>query len=381
MSKNSDPKEPIEEKGPIESLVDSPLRLLVFCAALLIFSLAGGMLIGSIVKENRSSSARNSVPVMSVEKGTPETVDDAPLESEETIRPLSKPVDALSHDNPYTVPRDESLPGVAENLEKETVIAALPPSGAQQIEEGPAWQRYAARSGVSDHTKPTIAIVIDDVGLNRKRIKELVALDEVITLSFLPYAPNLQESVQLTRSQGHEAMLHLPMEPTRASANPGPNALLNKLSAQEIRDRVILNLDSFEGYVGVNNHMGSKFTAYEPGMQIVMDELAKRDLLFLDSKTTSASTGYRLALEKNVPAAIRDVFIDNVINVPDILKQLKKVEKLAAKNGHAIAIGHPHAETISALKIWMPQAVNAGYNFSTVSHILSFKNKIATKTE
>ena len=170
-------------------------------------------------------------------------------------------------------------------------------------------------------------------------------------------------------------MLHLPMEPTSSEADPGPDALLTGLGLEELRERTIRNLDSFSGYVGVNNHMGSRFTADSEAMAVVMDIMAERGLLFLDSKTTSASAGFRLAVERGMPSVKRDIFIDHVIEDEAILKQLAKVEVIAERAGVAIAIGHPHPETIRVLKKWLPEAKKKGFLFVPVSAVtaLTFK--------
>ena len=85
-------------------------------------------------------------------------------------------------------------------------------------------------------------------------------------------------------------MLHLPMEPSGRN-DPGPGALLLSLSDSELRQRVTAALDSFDGYVGANNHMGSRFTAFRPGMETALRQFKARGLLFLDSRTTAQSVG------------------------------------------------------------------------------------------
>ena len=165
------------------------------------------------------------------------------------------------------------------------------------------------------------------------------------------------------------------MEPTDEHVDPGPDALLTTLSEEELRARTIRNLDRFEGYVGVNNHMGSRFTADGEAMAVVMDIMAERGLLFLDSKTSSASQGYRLAAERGMPSVKRDIFIDHVIDEAAILEQLAKVEATAERAGVVIAIGHPHPATIRALHKWLPEAKKKGFLFVPVSAVtaLTFK--------
>jgi polysaccharide deacetylase 2 family uncharacterized protein YibQ len=100
--------------------------------------------------------------------------------------------------------------------------------------------------------------------------------------------------------------------------------------------------------------MGSLLTAQPEPMAILMAELRRRGLLFLDSRTTPHSVAGRAAARMGVPYAERDVFIDNELNVASVLQELARAEHIARSRGHAVAIGHPHESTIEALKTWLP---------------------------
>src|SRR5205807_7267740 len=113
------------------------------------------------------------------------------------------------------------------------------------------------------------------------------------------------------RAAGHELLAHVPMEPFGAYADPGPNVLLVGLSRADLLHRLGRDLDSFTGYVGINNHMGSRFTSHAEGMGTVAAELRRRGLLFLDSRTTAQTVAFQVAVEHGVPSVSRDVFLDN----------------------------------------------------------------------
>jgi polysaccharide deacetylase 2 family uncharacterized protein YibQ len=114
------------------------------------------------------------------------------------------------------------------------------------------------------------------------------------------------------------------------------------------------------GYVGVNNHMGSRFTASARDMRRVMVALRARDLLFLDSLTTGRSTGHGLAREFGIPTVVRDIFLDNDRAPASIRRQLARTVARARGHGHAIAIGHPYPETLDALESWLPRLAAQG---------------------
>ena len=44
------------------------------------------------------------------------------------------------------------------------------------------------------------------------------------------------------------------------------------------------------------------------------------------------------------------MFLDDSINVAYIKKQIQEAVRIAKLKGHAVAIGHPHANTLEALR-------------------------------
>ncbi|QCO03170.1 divergent polysaccharide deacetylase family protein [Azospirillum argentinense] len=253
------------------------------------------------------------------------------------------------------------------------VVAMLPPPVAPleppKVAPGsPLWKKNALPFRAPPG-KPAIAIVIDDMGVDRKRSNRAVSLPAPLTLAWLPYAHELPAQARAARAAGHELMLHLPMEPS-GSADPGPQALRVSLDKGEILRRTKAALDSFDGYVGVNNHMGSRFTADSAAMAPVLGEIARRGLLWLDSRTTAKSAGLTLAREFQMPFAGRDIFLDNEMTVSAVRGQLAKTEQVARKQGYAIAIGHPHDATIDALASWMPEVQKRGFVLVPVSAVV-----------
>src|SRR5690606_38194193 len=129
----------------------------------------------------------------------------------------------------------------------------------------------------------------------------------------------------------------------------------------ERQRRLAANLARFDAYVGVNNHMGSRFTADAAAMGPVLAELKARGLLFLDSRTTSRSMGAKLARDMGLPYAERDIFLDNERDAAAIRRQLLAAEAQARRKGAAIVIGHPHPETVESLSIWLSELEDKGF--------------------
>jgi len=234
----------------------------------------------------------------------------------------------------------------------------------------PPWRRYAAAVPAGAEHQPQLAIVIDDLGLNEAATRKVADLPRPITMAFLPYARNLPAQTLNARLKGQELLVHLPMEPAGRGVDPGRNALLTDLSPAELERRLEWNLSRFTGFVGVNNHMGSRFTADADAMTLVLRKLAGKGLLFLDSRTAENSQGARIAAALAMPHGARNVFLDNERNADAILVQLEKAEAMARRRGQAIAIGHPHAQTIAALRQWIPDARRRGIALVPLSSLV-----------
>lgn len=251
----------------------------------------------------------------------------------------------------------------------EPQVAALPP---EAFPAKSLWRRNAIPfSPVAG--KPMIAIVIDDMGIDVPRSARIIALPPPLTTSFLSYGQHLARQTAAARAAGHELMLHMPMEPLGAGINPGPDVLLTSMSDEAIRNRLRQSLGAFQGYVGINNHMGSRFTADARGMEVVMRELRADGLLFLDSVTSGRSVGAKTATADNVPNLSRNVFLDDSADPAAIHAQLRRVEEIARKTGSAIAIGHPRETTLAALTEWLPKARAEGFQFVPISALAKAK--------
>ena len=200
--------------------------------------------------------------------------------------------------------------------------------------------------------KPLVSIVLDDMGLNRLHSDWAVSLKAPLTLSYLPYAQDLAKQTQSARAQGHELLIHLPMEP-RGAADPGPGALMVNMDQMEIKKLLARALYAFPGAIGVNNHMGSLFTADYRAMSIVLMQIKSSGQLFLDSLTVSNSLVSQLGDKFNVPVVSRDVFLDDIDKEDEIVRRLREVERVALDKGTAIAIGHPRLTTLRVLEEWL----------------------------
>jgi len=280
---------------------------------------------------------------------------------------------------------DNKLDKQAPIISDEEILAVLnAPSGSVSVpisnleeilpsaESEPAWISHAATWQPT--SKKRIAIIIDDLGLDIDKSRQLTQIKGPLTLAFLPYAERLPEQAEMARRSGHELLVHLPMEPKNGNADPGPNALLSTVDEVEFERRLDWNLNRFEGFVGINNHMGSALTE-NPGLMVrLMVYLRKKGYLFLDSLTSPNSVGERAAIATGVPHIKRDIFLDNERTMTAILAQLYKTERIAKKRGYAIAIGHPYPETMKALQFWSAKLDQRKFTLVPLSQLVAAQN-------
>lgn len=215
----------------------------------------------------------------------------------------------------------------------------------------------------------SVALVIDDLGRSVEDVARLAALGVPITHAVLPFESRTSQVVAELRRRGVELIVHLPMEPSNG-ANPGPGALRLSMGRRELARATRSALDAVPGAVGVNNHMGSRFSADRAAMDTVLRVISRRGLYFLDSRTSAESVAYQEARALDVPAAERQVFLDPDLRPEAVRYQFRRLLDVARERGAAIAIGHPHPITLAVLREEVPLAVERGYRFVPVSYLL-----------
>jgi hypothetical protein len=199
----------------------------------------------------------------------------------------------------------------------------------------------------------------------------VIELPGPLTLSFLTYAGDLQGWADRARAAGHEVLAHVPMEPLDRDENPGPRALTMAMSTDEIALTLNGLLDGWQGYVGINNHMGSRLTADATRMDAVMGVLKRRGLMWLDSRTSADTRAMAAASAAGVPAIARDVFLDNAATPDAINAELAALERHARAGGTAVAIGHPYDATHDALQAWLPTLADRGIVLAPITELVT----------
>ena len=227
-----------------------------------------------------------------------------------------------------------------------------------------------ASSEEKTNFSPKAAFIIDDLGYETEVAKKMMELEYPITLSILPFLQYSEFTAEEGKKKNKEIMLHLPMEPKNSSLNPGLGVIKANMSEEEIRQDVRECIFSIPHIIGVNNHMGSKITEDRKIMKIVLEEIKRYNLFFIDSMTSKNSIAYEVAQEMGIKSAVRSVFLDNENDMEYIKGQMLEVQKISLEKGEVIAIGHDRINTFYVLKRMIPELIRAGIEIVPVSELV-----------
>lgn len=288
--------------------------------------------------------------------------------------PSSDPKPETTTPDTNTDPENTNNSGMARPL-----IAAPDPELTASSPHGPIpatidgrepWRYYSRNKNIAD-TKPRIAIILTEAGLSeRNTTNALNRLPSDVTFAFSPYAKNLPQWLDKARKAGHESLMMVPMEPVDYPKNdPGRHTLLTTHTPDQILDRLHFVMSRGQGYVGIMNDMGSKFTANRDSMKTVINDLQKRGLMFLDGRTTRFSIGARMARDSGVPRAMNDRYLDNTIRPTDIDKYLADLESVATTYGGAVGIGRAYPITIGRIALWAETLAAKGIELVPITSV------------
>ena len=218
---------------------------------------------------------------------------------------------------------------------------------------------------------PRIALIVGGLGVSTSATSDAIAkLPGPVTLGFVPYGTDAPSLVARARGGGHEVLLQVPMEPFQYPDNdPGPQTLLTSLTPQQNIDRLYWLMSRFQGYVGLANTMGARFTASEPSFGPILHETAKRGLIFVDDGSNPRSVAGRVAGANNLPFARADVILDSVPTPAEIDRALGRLEAAARERGAAVGIASALPVSIEHIAKWAKDARSRGLLLVPISAV------------
>jgi polysaccharide deacetylase 2 family uncharacterized protein YibQ len=262
-----------------------------------------------------------------------------------------------------------AAPKLDERLTESSPQGALPivgPDGARAAD-------VYARPVKSSPNGPRVAIMVGGLGVSANATSEALAkLPPAVTLGFTPYGQDIGRLVARARGEGREIVLQVPMEPFDYPDNDaGPQTLLTSLSQEQNLERLHWAMSRFQGYVGIANYMGARFTAAEQALGPVMRDAGKRGLIYLDDGTSARSVTNQIAGAANMPFAKANIVLDAVPTPSEIDTALARLESLARERGVAVGVASALPVSIERIANWAKAAGGRGIVLVPVSAVAS----------
>lgn len=254
-------------------------------------------------------------------------------------------------------------PTLLEN-KNDTQLPMIGPDGRQP------WSTYGRPFNLDD-TRPRVTVVVVGLGLGKELTERAITgLPGAISLSFSPYARDIETLMARARRAGHETLIDLPMEPLDFPRDdPGPSTLLTSLSLVDNLNRLEWVLGRAPGYVGVTTWMGSQFSTVEDALMPILEGLKQRGLMFVDSRSTSRSIATELASSIQLPRAFNNTFVDSIPSIDAVDRSLAGLESIARQQRYAVGIAQPLPVTLDRLMRWAGTLEAKGLALAPVSAI------------
>ncbi len=223
--------------------------------------------------------------------------------------------------------------------------------------------------------KPTISILIDDLGYKFQEDLRALSLPGPIAYAILPHGPHTERMSKIAFKKGKDILLHQPMQAMDKNEFLGPGALTLNMTREEFLKTLNINILAVPNLIGINNHMGSLLTRHPGHMQWLMETMKSNGQFYVDSLTSDDSVAARLAKENNIPYLTRDIFLDHKQGPAYVRKQFKELIKVAKRKGFALGIGHPHASTIEVLSQVLQNVEQYGVKLVSIKSLLHKQTK------
>jgi uncharacterized protein len=283
-------------------------------------------------------------------------------------------IDGVSGKRQDVVVADPAPAAAGRAIVDERLIESSPQGAIPKI--GPDGARAAdvyARPVKAAADGPRIAILVGGLGISASTTGEALAkLPAAVTLGFTPYGSDVERLVARARGEGREVVLQVPMEPFDYPDNDaGPQTLLTSLSSEQNLERLHWAMSRFQGYVGIANYMGARFTAAEQALGPVMRDAGKRGLIYVDDATSARSLTSQIAGASNMPFAKANVVLDAVPTPIEIDNALARLETIARERGVAIGVASALPASIDRIAQWAKAAAGRGIVLVPVSAVAS----------
>jgi uncharacterized protein len=231
---------------------------------------------------------------------------------------------------------------------------------------------YAADAGVP---RARIALIIDDLGNQHHLGSMAITLPGPVACAFLPYGTFTRVLAEQAYAGHKEVMLHLPMQAVNEETREAGELTLDMTRVQFMQT-LEADLAAVPHASGINNHKGSLLTRHPGDMAWLMQGMRRQGgLFFVDSRTTASTVARQLATEYRIPSIDRKVFLDNSLTPGAIQVQFRHLLDMARREGSALGIGHPHAQTLAILRQELNRLEDYNIALVPVSRLIEIENR------
>lgn len=217
-----------------------------------------------------------------------------------------------------------------------------------------------------------LSLIIDDLGNDPERDRRVLALPGPVALAILPDAPHAADLARDAHRAMRDVMLHMPMAPAGGAFAWQPGE-----KSQVWLERLEAALQAVPHVTGLNNHTGSVMTANEAAMALLMPELQRRHLFFVDSRTTPATVAAATAQRIGLASLSRDLFLDHDSRPEAVADAFRRGLEIAQRQGSVVLIGHPHPSTLAVLERELPKLAEQGIDWIDVPAMIALRGNQA----
>ncbi len=198
------------------------------------------------------------------------------------------------------------------------------------------------------------------------------ALPGAVTLAFSAYAPNPEPLAAAARARGHELLASLPME---ADGYPrddaGPRSLLTGAPTEKNRENLEWAMGRLQGYIGMTGASdglrGERYAMQTSSQNLMLDELARRGLLYIDPRPGAPPPG--------IAGRSVDLVVDDPSSRAEIEAKLLALERTAREHGSALGLAGPlRPVTIERIAAWARDVETRGFELVPVSALAIEEN-------
>ena len=237
---------------------------------------------------------------------------------------------------------------------------------------------YAAAPAVLPNGAARIALIVSGVGLSEKDTQAAISgLPGPVSLAVSAYASMKPATLEAARAAGHELFASIPMEPQGyPQIDEGPQALLTGSTPERNALNLEWALGRLEGAVGAtgasDGMLGERFAEVGGAIDPVLDEIARRGLLYLDPRPGRGRT------RPDLRARSVDVVIDDPPARAEMEAKLATLERIAREKGMAVGlVGRLQPVTLDRLSKWSKALAGRGFVLVPVSSLMPDSNPAA----